>query len=203
MGNFAQKRKRPSKIPNDTNSRRVYVTPSISLPSSVKKHNEDFRGSVPSRPHHTQQSLVSPCGLVSTWVWTNEIRELMWTGKNNLLLITLPFQKGTFNFITLISTVSKKWPTEKGFPEGSIHQQEGSRHAVRLPVRDRPSERTPMDPYSKITSHGSPGFYPHRFLSTPSKPVFSNSVEIFLQPLRATNDQLIQSSWMLVGVIRP
>lgn len=164
-----------------------------------------FRVSIPCLSYHSQWSLTSPCGLVSTWVRTNEIREWMWTGKNPLVTYHPALPKGRiqFYYTNLYSAKKKKRPTEKGFPQGSIHQWEGGMHALWLPVRDWPSEKTPMDPHSKIISCGSPGFHAHCFASAPSKTAFSSSTEMFLQPLNATNNQLIQSSWMLVGVIRP
>lgn len=115
----------------------MLVAPSISLPSSVKKHDKDFRGSVPCPLYHKLEpgQPVWACQHMGVNKWNQRMNV---KGKISLLRITLPFQKGVFNFITLISTVSKKWPREKGFPQGSIYQQEGSMHAVWWPVKESP-----------------------------------------------------------------
>lgn len=65
--------------------------------------------------------------------------------------------------------------------------RKGQHTEVCFPGRDWPSERIPMDPYS--------------YGAAPSKFSFSSSTDMFFS-LRATITQVIQSSQMLVAVMR-
>lgn len=73
-----------------------------------------FRVSIPCLSYHSQWSLTSPCGLVSTWVRTSEIREWMWTGKNPFVTYHPALPKGRIQFYyTNLYSAKKKGQQKK------------------------------------------------------------------------------------------